>query len=82
MSKPKTYTTNNVDFATFLVFEGVEVLEFTTDGGSNVVYITFKDELGKCADLERVYLKSTYKEFRDINKWLLQKIHETLRKRK
>lgn len=45
----------------------------------NVVILQFLDEHQNCLDLERVFLNSEYKKYRDINKWLLGKIHAALR---
>jgi hypothetical protein len=80
MEETRTFETTNVDLATFLVMEGIQLLEFTyKDRRKSIVVIRFIDDLGKCSDLERVYMNSEYKRFRDINKWLLSKIHDKLR---
>lgn len=74
------FETNNVDLATFLVFEGIQLLECKRKEQNNrVVVMRFLDEKQNCMDLERVFLSSDYKRFRDINKYLLAKVHETLR---
>lgn len=74
------YSTSNADLASFLIIEGVKLLEcIRKEPGSKVIVIRFLDERNVCLDLERVFLNSDYKKFRDINKWLLKKIHETLR---
>ena len=74
------FETNNVDLATFLVFEGVKLIEYKkAESKRNVVIMRFLDDKGACRDLERVFLSSDYKRFRDINKYLLSKVHETLR---
>lgn len=74
------YETQNVDFASFLMLEGIKFLgckrsEFHT----NVVVLCFDDAKQSCIDLERVFIHSDYKKYRDINKWLLSKIHGALR---
>ena len=74
------FETQNVDLATFLMLEGVKLLECKkSHSNSKVVILRFIDEKRNCLDLERVYLSSPYKKFRDINKYLLSKIHEALR---
>lgn len=74
------FETQNVDLATFLIFEGVKLLECKKSSSNNrVVLLRFLDEKQNCLDLERVYLSSPFKTYRDINKYLLGKIHETLR---
>ncbi len=71
------YETSSVDLATFLVLEGIKLLECRKE--NNIVILRFLDDKKLCLDLERVYLKSEHKRYRDINKWLLKKIHETMR---
>lgn len=76
----KIFETQNVDLATFLMLEGVKLLECKkSEVSSKVIILRFIDEKSNCLDLERVYLNSQFKTFRDINKYLLTKIHETLR---
>lgn len=80
MEETKIYETTNSDLASFLIFEGVKLLECrTSEGPRKVVTMRFLDLNQNCLDLERVFLNSEYKRFRDINKWMLKKIHETLR---
>lgn len=74
------FETQNVDLATFLVMEGIKILECKrSDTSHKVVIMRFLDEKQNCLDLERVFLNSDFKKFRDINKYLLSKIFETLR---
>jgi hypothetical protein len=69
----KIFETQNVDLATFLIKEGIKFLECQRlETNRKIVTLRF-------LDLERVYLNSEYKKFRDINKYLLSKIHEVLR---
>lgn len=74
------FETQNVDLASFLILEGIK---FTgcrrADDQPHVVVLCFDDARQSCLDLERVFLSSEYKKYRDINKWLLQQIHKTLR---
>jgi hypothetical protein len=83
MNTPKDaliFETQNVDLATFLMLEGIKLIECKkSDLNSKVVILRFLDEKQNCLDLERSYLSSQYKKFRDINKYLLSKIHEALR---
>lgn len=76
----RIFETQNVDLATFLMLMEVKLLEVKkSESKRNVVILRFLDEKQNCLDLERVYLNSDYKKFRDINKYLLSKIHEALR---
>lgn len=80
MEEVRIYETTNVDLASFLVLEGIKLLECKVkEGHRRVVVLRFLDDKQNCLDLERVYLGSDFKKYRDINKWLLSKIHETLR---
>jgi len=80
MDEPKIFETTNVDLGSFLILEGVKLLETQMkDKAKRIVVMRFLDESQNCLDLERVYLSSDYKKFRDINKYLLKKIHETIR---
>lgn len=76
----RIFETQNVDLATFLMLMDVKLLEVKkSDTKRNVSVLRFLDEKQNCLDLERVYLNSEFKKFRDINKYLLSKIHEALR---
>ena len=80
VKEPIIFETQNVDLATFLMLEGVRLLECKkSETKRNVVILRFLDEKQNCLDLERIFLSSSYKKFRDINKYLLSKIHEALR---
>lgn len=77
------YETRDVDLGTFLLYEGVKILECKPlETQKNVIIMRFLDDKDICRDLERVYINSEFKRFRDLNKWLLSKIHETLRESK
>lgn len=70
------FKTRNTDVATFLLYLGEDLIKVEDGGG--VVFMTFSDPLGRCSDLERVYLNSECKKFKDLNKWLLGRIHDVL----
>ncbi len=76
----RIYETQNTDLATFLMLEGVKLLECRkSEKSKNVIVMRFLDDRQNCLDLEHAYLNSNYKKFRDINKYLLMKVKETLR---
>lgn len=80
MKEARIYETSNVDLATYLVYEGIKLLECTKKpGNSKIVVMRFIDDKGLCLDLERIFIKSDFKKFRDVNKWLLTKVHQILR---
>jgi hypothetical protein len=74
------FRTQNVDLASFLILEGIKFLGCErSEMNPNVIVFTFADERQTCLDLDRVFLSSEFKKYRDINKWLLQRVHQTLR---
>jgi hypothetical protein len=75
-----TFETQNVDLASFLILQGIKFLGCrVSEVNSRVVVLQFLDERQNCLDLERIFLSSEFKKYRDINKWLLAKIHEAMR---
>lgn len=74
------FETQNVDLATYLMMEGIRFLECQkSPTNPKVIILRFLDERQNCLDLERSFLNSQFKRFRDMNKYLLGKVHETLR---
>ena len=83
MKEQHIFETSNVDLATFLMYEGIKLLEFQTkESKHNIIVLRFLDDKQNCVDLERVFLNSDFKKFRDINKWILKKIHEKIKETK
>lgn len=75
----KIFETQNVDLATYLMMEGIKLIECRKLDDRKIVIMRFLDEKQNCLDLERVFINSPFKRFRDINKYLLTKVHEALR---
>ena len=74
------FETQNVDLATFLIMEDIKLLECKrSDSNRRIVIFRFVDDKQNCIDLERVFLNSDFKKFRDINKYLLSKVHQILK---
>ncbi len=79
MKEINIFETSNIDLATYLVYEGIKLLECVRKAGQNqVVILRFVDEKNQCPDLERVFINSDFKRFRETNKWLLKKVHLVL----
>jgi hypothetical protein len=82
MKSVKTFETYDVDLAAFLMLHGLKfiegVLEKTSDAKPRVV-MRFFDEKEAARDLERVFMSSDCKQYRDYHKYLLREIHRTLR---
>lgn len=80
LKEARIFETQNVDLATYLMLMGIKLLEIRkSETKRNVAILRFLDEKQNCLDLERVFLNSEFKKFRDINKYLLSKIFESLR---
>jgi len=72
------FETFDVDLASYLLMEDIELLGFElADPVKGKVIIRFKDPNGKCLDLERIFVNSDYKKYRNLNKYLLRQIHGT-----
>lgn len=78
MSKePKIYKTADTDVAAYLIYEGIKLIDLEVV--EKIIYFNFLDEKKNANDLERVYLNSTFKRFRDIHRYLLKQIHIKLK---
>jgi len=77
------YETANVDLAAFLMLQGIKFIECVSDTRIKVtkpvVKMRFLDERAVCLDLERVFMSSDFKKYRDLNKYLLKEIHNKIR---
>lgn len=80
----QTFSTHDVDLAAFLMKEGLKYIEAALDDthtqGKPRVMMKFFDEKGVARDLEKVFMGSDIKKFRDFQKYLLREIHRTLKK--
>lgn len=83
MKKVPIFETTNVDLAAFLMFEGIKFIECDRAGsvGKDIVVLRFLDEKENCRDLERVFMGSDMKRYRDLVKYLLKEVHAKLRER-
>ena len=77
------FETTNVDLAAYLMLEGVQYLGSKTSDmhGKDIVVMTFLDSKENCRDLERVFMGSEMKRYRDLIKYLLREVHGKLRER-
>jgi hypothetical protein len=84
MKSPRIYETKNVDLAAFLMLEGIKFLECKVDqnSGKDLVVIRFIDDKTNCLDLERVFMTSEFKKYRDLTKYLLKEVHGKLREKR
>lgn len=80
VGKAKLFKTTDADLAAFLMLEGIKFIgAIPTPGNDRLITLQFLDEHENCLDLERVYLHSEFKKFRDLNKYVLKKVHEVKR---
>ena len=83
MSKTiKEFSTHDVDLAAFLMLQGLKFIESKLDegtGGKPRVSMRFFDEKEVARDLEKVFMNSDIKKYRDLHKYLLREIHRTLK---
>jgi len=76
----KIFETDSVDLAAYLTMNDLRYLGYTTDLDSlNERYkgvLRFEDPRGIAKDLERAFLNSDYKKYRDLNKYFLREVHK------
>lgn len=76
----KIYETADVDLASFLCLHDVQYLDCRVESdprsGRARAIIRFVDDKQNARDLERVFLTSEFKKYRDINKFLLKEVHK------
>jgi len=82
-SSDNVFETGDLDLASFLSMEGLEYLgnrvEYDRDAKRPKAIMRFKDDLGKARDLERVFITSAQKQYRDIHKYFLRQAHLAVR---
>jgi hypothetical protein len=83
MKQTPVFETTNVDLAAYLMLEGIKYLECRNDKsmGKDLVILRFLDDKQNCLDLERVFMGSQMKRYRDLTKYLLKEVHGKLRER-
>jgi hypothetical protein len=82
MKQIKTFETYDVDLAAYLMLQGLKFIECKLDdapGTKPRVIMRFFDEKEAARDLEKVFMGSPEKKYRDFHKYLLRDIHRTLK---
>lgn len=85
MKEIKTYETYDVDLAAYLMFQGLKFIECKPDlipaigSAKPRVLMRFFDEKEAARDLEKVFMGSDFKKYRDYHKYLLRDIHRILK---
>lgn len=78
----KEFSTHDVDLAAFLMLQGLKFIECKKDespGSKPRVLMRFFDEKEVARDLERVFMGSDIKKYRDFHKYMLKEIHRTMK---
>ena len=81
MEQISEFKTYDVDLSAFLMQEGLEYIGSELDSSKPHkvrVILRFSDPLGKARDLERVFISSQQKSYRDCHRFLLKEVHKTL----
>jgi hypothetical protein len=75
------YETHDCDLAAYLMFSGLKFIEceLENQGVKPRVKLRFFDEKEIARDLERTFMSSEVKRFRDMQKYLLKQIHMTMK---
>lgn len=77
------FETHDVDLAAYLMLEGFKFIEAVKDSRSAElkprVLMRFFDEKGTARDIEKVFMGSNIKRYRDFHKYLLKSIHRCLK---
>ena len=73
------FETENVALASFLIFEGIKLLECKMHDFKKIVVLRFLDEKNNILDLQQIFLNSEFKRYHDIQKYVLKLVHEKLK---
>ena len=83
MKEVNKFETHDVDLAAYLMLEGLKYIESVRDPNAPPtkprVLMRFFDERGVARDLEKVFMGSNIKKYREFHKYLLKDIHRTLK---
>lgn len=76
------FETTDLDLGAFLMLHGLVfagIIGLEGNRPKPKVVMQFLDEKQNARDLERVYMTSSEKRFRDLNKYLLREAHQALK---
>lgn len=76
----KIFETDNVDLGSYLLINDVKYLDCRVEtdarSGRAKAILRFIDTRQNARDLERMFLTSDFKKYRDLNKFLLKEVHK------
>lgn len=83
MEVSKIFETTDLDLGAYLMMEGLKYmgckLEETQTPKKPLVSVLFLDEKCVARDLERSFMISSEKRYRDLTKYLLKEVHKRIR---
>ena len=83
MKKDNVFETSDLDLGAFLMLKGLPFIgcdmRFDAVKSKPRAKMRFIDEKGKARDLERIFMTSDEKKYRDITKYLLKEVHQSVR---
>jgi hypothetical protein len=84
LKAPTVFETSNLDLGAFLMLEGIKYIgcRITLDPARDEpkAVLKFLDEKLNSRDLERVFISSREKKYRELHKYLLRDIHGEIKK--
>lgn len=77
------FETSDLDLGAFLMLKGLPFIGCEIDYDENKrkpkAVMRFVDEKDKARDLERIFMTSEERKYRDITKYLLREVHQTVK---
>lgn len=84
MKEARVFETANLDLAAFLMLQGLEYMDcrvsFDEKQKKPKAVMRFKDLKQNARDLERIFINSNEKRYRDLTKYLLKEVHRAVNK--
>lgn len=75
----KEFFTSDVDLGAYLCMQGIQYMDCKVESdprsGRARAILRFWDEKQNARDLERHFITSDFKKYRDANKYLLKEVH-------
>ena len=83
MEMDRVFETSNLDLGAYLMLQGVKYLgcKLGQDEAKRkpLAIMRFLDEKQNARDLERLFMTSSEKRYRDLTKYLLKEVHKSIR---
>lgn len=81
MGEDKLFKTSDLDLGAYLMLKGLPFIgcNIESSKGKPRAIMKFVDEKQKARDLERLFMTSEEKKYRDVLKYLLKEVHQSVR---